>query len=73
MILVNSNTDLLLFLFCPFVKSKIKNQIFSKLAVWDREIFLFFVSVKSRSTSEAFRPNSIDFQPTLRQEIFAAF
>ena len=33
-ILANLVTNLLLYLFCPFVKSKNKNQIFSKLVVW---------------------------------------
>ena len=34
-------TNLLLFSFCPFLKTKNKNQVLSKLVIWQREIFLF--------------------------------
>ena len=42
-------------LFCPFVETKNKNQIFSKLIICQQEIFLFFVHSKSHSTSKVCR------------------
>ena len=41
--------------FCPFLQTKTKTQIFSKLVVWWREIFLFFIYNESRSTSKPYR------------------
>ena len=50
--IISSNlvTNSLLSLFCPFIETKNKNQVFSKLVVWQREIY-FFVYIESRSTS----------------------
>ena len=48
-------TKLLLSLFCPFVETKKQDQIFSKLVIWQREIFLFFVYSESSSTSKICR------------------
>ena len=51
-------TNSLSFSFCPFLQTKNKNQVSSKLMVWSQELFLFFVYSESHSTSE---PNAIDF------------
>ena len=40
----NLAAKLLLSLFCPFIETKNKNKIFSKLVVWKREIVLLFAS-----------------------------
>ena len=42
-------TNSLLYFFCPFLKTKNKNPVFSKLVVWQREIFLFSVYNESFS------------------------
>ena len=41
--IISSNlvTNSLLPLFCPFIETKNKNQVLSKLVVWQREIFFF--------------------------------
>ena len=48
-------TNLLLSSFCPFLQTKNKILVFSKLVVWWREIFLFFVYSGLRSTSKPCR------------------
>ena len=48
-------TNLLLSSFYSFLQAKNKNLVFSKLLVWLREIFLFFVYINSRSTSKPCR------------------
>ena len=45
-------TNSLLFSYCSFLHTKNKNQVFSKLVVWYREIFLPFVYSESHSTSK---------------------
>ena len=48
-------TNMLLSSLCPFLQTKNKNLVFSKLVVWEQEIFLFFVYSESRSTSKPCR------------------
>ena len=48
-------TNFLLFSFSPFLQTKNKNLVFSKLVVWLLVIFLFFVNSESRSTSKPYR------------------
>ena len=45
-------TNSLLSSFCSYLQTKNKDQVFSRLVVWYREIFLLFVYSKSRSTSK---------------------
>ena len=52
-------TNSLLSHFCPFAETKSKNQVFSKLVVWQQETILFFVYSKSRSTSKVCRIQKI--------------
>ena len=46
----NLDTNSLLSIFCPFIDTKNKNQISSKLMLWLQEIVLVFVYSKSCST-----------------------
>ena len=46
-------TNLLLFLVCPFLQIKNKNQVFSKLAVWQKEMFLFIVALYFKAMPDA--------------------
>ena len=43
MIHAKLEANLLLFLFCPFVESYNKNQVFIKMVICGNEKFLFFV------------------------------
>ena len=44
----NLVTNSLLFLFCPFIETKNKNQVFSKLVVWQQGIVCFlFISSRA--------------------------
>ena len=43
--------------FCPLLQFKNKNQVFSRLAIWKQEIFLFFVYTLYFKAM----PNSTDF------------
>ena len=43
--------------FCPLLQFKNKNQVFSRLAIWKQEIFLFFVYALYFKAM----PNSTDF------------
>ena len=45
----------LLYSFCPFLQTKSKNPVFSKLVVWYKQMFLFFVYSESRSASKPYR------------------
>ena len=54
-ILTDLVTNSLLSSLCPFLQTKNKNQVFSKLLVRYREIFLFFVYSESRYTSKPCR------------------
>ena len=47
--------NFLLSSFCPFLQTKNKNLLFSKLVLWWREIFLFFIYSELRSTSKPCR------------------
>ena len=49
-ILTDLVTNLFLSTSCPFLQTRNKNLVFSKLVVLQREIFLFFVCSESRST-----------------------
>ena len=55
----NLVTSLLSSRFCPFIETKNKNQIFSKLVVLKREVSLLFVYRESRSTSKVCRVQQI--------------
>ena len=46
-------TNSLLSFFCPFVEAKNKNQIFSKLMIWLREILIFLV-IASRALLQSY-------------------
>ena len=49
-------TNSILSSFCFFLQTKNKNQVFSNLVVWYREIFLFFIyNDELRSTSKPCR------------------
>ena len=54
-------TNSLLSSFCPFLQTKHKHHVFSKLVIWQQEMFLVFVYSESRSTSKPWQMNSIDF------------
>ena len=51
-IATNLVTNSFLSLFCPFIEAENKSQVFSKLAVWKREIVLLLVYNESHSTSK---------------------
>ena len=51
----NLVTNSLLSLFLSFIESKSRNQIFSKLVVWQREIVLLFIYSKLCSTLKTCR------------------
>ena len=54
----NLVANLLFSFFCSRLQTKNKNQVFGKLVVWHREIFLFTESVALYFKD---MPNSIDF------------
>ena len=49
------NHKLIFISFCPFVETKTNNQIFSKLMVWHRKIFVVLVYSRKHSTSKTAR------------------
>ena len=51
----NLVTNSLLSLFLSFIESKSRNQIFSKLVLWQREIVLLFIYSKLCSTLKTCR------------------
>ena len=57
LILISLVANSILSLFCPFIGTKNKNQIFSKLVVWQREIVLLFV----QSTNQFLYENDLNF------------
>ena len=59
-------TNLLLSSLCPFLQTKNKNQIFSKLVVWYRKIFLF-LSIASRALLE----NHVEFRNFIEESSYS--